>query len=85
MPYTFEAGPDGDRYAVETPWSADGVSKALATMRVRVPWLTRDTLNGSILMLLSGFAFEDVTVDPCDGTGNGITLGEMRNCLDHYG
>lgn len=83
MPYTFEAGPDEDRYAVETPWSADGVSKALATMRTRLPWLTRETLHGSMLMLLSGFSFDDVTLDPMDGTGNSITLGEMRSCLDH--
>jgi hypothetical protein len=78
MPYTFQAGPEEDRYTVETPWTTqvvDLVASALSRLG-----FTRHNLHAAMLMLLSGLAFDGMAIESV--RGEAIIVGEIRSMLD---
>lgn len=78
MGYTFEAGPDEDRYTVETPWATRAVDRVVE-MLGRAGF-ERTSLHGAMLMLLSGSTFDGIAIE--SGTGGLVVLGEVRAMLN---
>ena len=81
--YTFFAGPEGDRYTVETPWTPEGVTLALAELSGCCPWLVK-SFDAQLLMLVSAPFLDGATIDPMDGSGATITGAEIRQALDAW-
>ena len=81
--YSFQAGPEGDRYTVETPWTPEGVALAREELSERCPWIAKN-FDASLGMLVSAPFLDGASVDPMDGSGNSITGTEIRASLNTW-
>jgi hypothetical protein len=80
--YTFQAGPETERYSVETPWTPTGVRLAFEELSRDRPWLSKN-IDAQLLMLVTAPFLDDAIIDPCNGQGR-ATGREIRAALDSW-
>jgi len=83
MSYSFQAGPEDQRYTVETPWTPRGVELALLEISATHPWVAKD-FNAQLFMLVTAPFLDSAIIDPMDGSGLTITGAEIRENLTFW-